>query len=136
LLERGPVCVHDLALPVHGWQARARRSRWRPESSRWLGTPRFHHVLGGPDHATGVIRERSGRAFDPVVAIALADAGPDLLSVDATDSLWEQTLAIEPGNSGMITTAVPAGHPVRLDAAAQLRGIRERHDPLMGPRSL
>jgi hypothetical protein len=35
----------------------------------------FHHVLGGPDHATGVIRERSGRAFDPVVATALADAG-------------------------------------------------------------
>lgn len=58
----------------------------------------FHHVLGGPDHAADVIRERSGRAFDPAVATALVDAGPGLLSVDATDSLWEQTLAMEPGN--------------------------------------
>lgn len=59
----------------------------------------FHHMLGGPHHAAGVIRERAGRAFDPAVAAALVDAGPDLLSVDATDSLWDQTLAIEPGNS-------------------------------------
>ena len=63
----------------------------------------FHHMLGGPDHAALVIRERSGRAFDPAVATALVDAGPDLLAVDAEDSLWEQTLAIEPGNSLCLT---------------------------------
>ena len=65
----------------------------------------FQQMLGGPHHAANVIRERSGRAFDPAIAMALLDAGPDLLSVDAISSQWDRILAIEPGNSLRLNTA-------------------------------
>jgi HD-GYP domain-containing protein (c-di-GMP phosphodiesterase class II) len=95
------------------WDGRGAPARLRgeeiPLGTRIVQVARdatFQRVLGGPDHAASVIRERSGRAFDPAIATALLDAGPQLLSVDGTGSLWDQTLAVEPGN------------PLRLDTPA------------------
>jgi DNA-binding CsgD family transcriptional regulator len=44
-----------------------------------------------------VVRRRAGGAFDPAVAIPLADAAAELLDFDADASAWEETLACEPG---------------------------------------
>jgi HD-GYP domain-containing protein (c-di-GMP phosphodiesterase class II) len=44
-----------------------------------------------------VVRERAGGAFDPAVAIPLADAAGELLGLDADAPAWEETLAREPG---------------------------------------
>jgi HD-GYP domain-containing protein (c-di-GMP phosphodiesterase class II) len=57
----------------------------------------FQHMLGGAEFATRVIRKRAGGAFDPAVAIPLADAAAELLAFDADASAWEETLACEPG---------------------------------------
>jgi HD-GYP domain-containing protein (c-di-GMP phosphodiesterase class II) len=56
----------------------------------------FHHMLGGSEHAVAVVRERSGGAFDPAVAGALAES-PELLAPGTGTSAWEATLAAEPG---------------------------------------
>jgi hypothetical protein len=40
-----------------------------------------------------VVRKRAGGAFDPAVAIPLADAAPELLALDTGSSVWEETLA-------------------------------------------
>jgi HD-GYP domain-containing protein (c-di-GMP phosphodiesterase class II) len=53
--------------------------------------------LGGAELAARVVRERAGGAFDPAVAIPLADAAAELLALDAGGSAWEETLAHEPG---------------------------------------
>jgi HD-GYP domain-containing protein (c-di-GMP phosphodiesterase class II) len=58
----------------------------------------FQRLLGGPDFAAEVVRRRAGGAFDPAVAIPLADAAPELLALDADESVWEETLACEPGS--------------------------------------
>jgi DNA-binding CsgD family transcriptional regulator len=52
--------------------------------------------LGGREHAARVVRERAGGAFDPEVAICLADNVGDILVVDRGPSAWEETLACEP----------------------------------------
>jgi HD-GYP domain-containing protein (c-di-GMP phosphodiesterase class II) len=57
----------------------------------------FQHMLGGAEFAAGVVRRRAGGAFDPAVAIPLADAATELLAFDAGASAWEETLACEPG---------------------------------------
>jgi HD-GYP domain-containing protein (c-di-GMP phosphodiesterase class II) len=57
----------------------------------------FQHMLGGPEFAAGVVRRRAGGAFDPAVAIPLADGAAELLTLDADGSAWEETLAGEPG---------------------------------------
>jgi len=57
----------------------------------------FQHILGGAEFAAGVVRKRAGGAFDPAVAIPLADAAPELLALDTDGSVWEETLACEPG---------------------------------------
>jgi hypothetical protein len=57
----------------------------------------FQHMLGGAEFAAGMVRKRAGGAFDPAVAIPLADAAADLLALDADGSAWEETLAREPG---------------------------------------
>jgi HD-GYP domain-containing protein (c-di-GMP phosphodiesterase class II) len=57
----------------------------------------FQYMLGGAEFAAGVVRRRSGGAFDPAVAIPLADAAAELLALDADGSAWEETLACEPG---------------------------------------
>ena len=40
----------------------------------------FQRMLGGPEHAARVVRGRAGGAFDPAVAVPLADAAPELLA--------------------------------------------------------
>jgi HD-GYP domain-containing protein (c-di-GMP phosphodiesterase class II) len=57
----------------------------------------FQRMLGGSEFAAGVVRRRSGGAFDPAVAIPLADGAAELLALDADGSAWEETLACEPG---------------------------------------
>jgi hypothetical protein len=57
----------------------------------------FQRMLAGPEFAAGVVRKRAGGAFDPAVAIAFADAAPDLLALETDASAWEETLACEPG---------------------------------------
>jgi HD-GYP domain-containing protein (c-di-GMP phosphodiesterase class II) len=55
----------------------------------------FQGMLGGTDHAARVIRERAGRAFDPVVAMQLADDAPELLAEGDSESAWDETMAAE-----------------------------------------
>jgi hypothetical protein len=57
----------------------------------------FQHMLGGPEFAAQVVRGRAGGAFDPAVALPLADAATELLALDAAGSAWKETLACEPG---------------------------------------
>jgi hypothetical protein len=56
----------------------------------------FQRLLGGAEFAAGVVRRRAGGAFDPAVAIPLADAAAELLALDDAFVL-EETLASEPG---------------------------------------
>ncbi len=53
----------------------------------------FQRVVGGPDHALEVVRERAGRAFDPDVVATLST---DLLGPEPEGSVWLETLALEP----------------------------------------
>jgi HD-GYP domain-containing protein (c-di-GMP phosphodiesterase class II) len=56
----------------------------------------FQRMLGGPEDAAHVVRERAGGAFDPAIAERLAlDAG-EILDLDDDRSAWEETLACEP----------------------------------------
>ena len=57
----------------------------------------FQRMLGGAEFAARVVRKRAGGAFDPDVAIPLADAAAELLALDTEGSAWEETLACEPG---------------------------------------
>jgi HD-GYP domain-containing protein (c-di-GMP phosphodiesterase class II) len=57
----------------------------------------FQRELGGVELAARVVRERAGGAFDPDVAIPLADAAGELLALEADAPAWEETLAREPG---------------------------------------
>ena len=52
--------------------------------------------LGGVEHAVGLVRDRSGHAFDPRVAACLVEDGPAVLALDNGASAWDATLAIEP----------------------------------------
>lgn len=55
----------------------------------------FQRMLGGVDHAACVVRDRAGGAFDPEVAVLLADEAGDILDL-APGSAWQETLACEP----------------------------------------
>lgn len=57
----------------------------------------LQQMLGGPERAARVVRERSGGAFDPEVAGLVADRAAEMLALDAGGSAWERTLAAEPG---------------------------------------
>jgi HD-GYP domain-containing protein (c-di-GMP phosphodiesterase class II) len=57
----------------------------------------FQCLLGGTDHALKVMRSRSGKAFDPDVATALAEGIPEILTFDHPGSVWAEMLAQEPG---------------------------------------
>ncbi|MGI8731530.1 MAG: HD domain-containing phosphohydrolase [Solirubrobacteraceae bacterium] len=54
-------------------------------------------MLGGPEHAARLARERAGAAFDPEVAACLADDADELLAVEEGASLWVAVLDAEPG---------------------------------------
>jgi HD-GYP domain-containing protein (c-di-GMP phosphodiesterase class II) len=56
----------------------------------------FQRLLGGEEYAARIVRERAGHAFDPAIATLLADEAHDLLTLDAADSAWEETLRGEP----------------------------------------
>jgi HD-GYP domain-containing protein (c-di-GMP phosphodiesterase class II) len=57
----------------------------------------FQSLLGGDEHVAGVMRERAGHAFDPEVAACLADDAGGMLASGDEGSVWEETLAREPG---------------------------------------
>ncbi|SFR29172.1 regulatory protein, luxR family [Lentzea waywayandensis] len=57
----------------------------------------FQQMLAGDDVAAEVMRERAGGAFDPDVALPLADHAGKVLAMDPDASVWAQTLASEPG---------------------------------------
>ena len=53
-------------------------------------------LVGGREYALRVIRERSGKAFDPDVVAALLGDGGEALELPETGSLWEEVLQREP----------------------------------------
>ena len=53
-------------------------------------------LIGGPDYAVGVIRDRAGKAFDPDVVAALLADGGEALAFAETGSLWAEVLQREP----------------------------------------
>jgi HD-GYP domain-containing protein (c-di-GMP phosphodiesterase class II) len=53
-------------------------------------------LVGGPERAARVVRQRAGHAFDPAVATLLADDAGELLSFDDDASAWDEVLAREP----------------------------------------
>jgi HD-GYP domain-containing protein (c-di-GMP phosphodiesterase class II)/DNA-binding CsgD family transcriptional regulator len=59
-------------------------------------------LLGGVDAATAVVRERTGRWFDPAIAATFAVCGPELLRRHAEVDVWHEVLAIEPDPSRRI----------------------------------
>ena len=57
----------------------------------------FQRMLGGEEFAASVLRERAGHAFDPAIAIRLADDAAEFFAPpDGDASTWEHTLACEP----------------------------------------
>jgi HD-GYP domain-containing protein (c-di-GMP phosphodiesterase class II) len=62
----------------------------------------FQCLLGGTDHALRVMRDRSGKAFDPDVVTVLAEGMPDILIADDSGSVWTELLAREPGERLML----------------------------------
>jgi HD-GYP domain-containing protein (c-di-GMP phosphodiesterase class II) len=56
----------------------------------------FQCLLGGTDHVLRVMRDRSGKAFDPDVVTVLAEGLPDILAFDDSSSVWAELLAREP----------------------------------------
>jgi HD-GYP domain-containing protein (c-di-GMP phosphodiesterase class II) len=56
----------------------------------------IQRMVGGVEHAVGVIRERAGHAFDPQVAACLVDDPAEILAVGHEASAWGETLACEP----------------------------------------
>ncbi len=53
-------------------------------------------MLGGPQRASQVARERAGAAFDPEIATLLADRADELLAIDPAVSVWDEVLGREP----------------------------------------
>jgi HD-GYP domain-containing protein (c-di-GMP phosphodiesterase class II) len=62
----------------------------------------FQCLLGGTDHVLRVMRDRSGKAFDPDVVTVLAEGMPDILAFDDSGSVWAEILAREPGGMLML----------------------------------
>ncbi len=56
----------------------------------------FQRLLGGPEHAERLVRERAGHAFDPEVVTCLVADGSEILALDEGASAWDEVLAVEP----------------------------------------
>ena len=56
----------------------------------------LHQMLGGPQHAARVVRERGGHGLDPRIADRLADDAGEILDLDEGASAWAESLACEP----------------------------------------
>lgn len=73
-------------------------------------------TLGDFEFVAGLMRQRSGAAFDPSVAGLVADNPAEFLDLGSGSSLWEDTLAAEPRpwmmlETGAVDTALAAmGH--------------------------
>ena len=50
----------------------------------------FQRMLGGPEVAARVLRKRARGAFDPAIAMRLADGAAEILSVDESASVWDE----------------------------------------------
>jgi HD-GYP domain-containing protein (c-di-GMP phosphodiesterase class II) len=59
--------------------------------------------VGGPDTALAVVRERSGRIYDPRIAACFLKLGPQLLTRLQSESAWDGVLATEPAPWQMLT---------------------------------
>ena len=57
----------------------------------------FQRMLGGEERVVQLTRERAGHAFDPDVAACLVDHASEILAAGEQPSVWEETLACEPG---------------------------------------
>ncbi len=58
----------------------------------------YQTMVGGEEHATRVIRDRAGYAFDPDVAMVLSDNASEILSTgEDAPTVWESVLDAEPG---------------------------------------
>ena len=62
----------------------------------------FQCLLGDTDYVLRVMRDRSGKAFDPDVVMALAEGMPDILGFDESGSVWAEMLAQEPAEMLML----------------------------------
>jgi len=56
----------------------------------------IYHQAGGAEVADAVVRQRSGKEFDPELARLWLQNSHDLLSRLALDSVWDQVLSAEP----------------------------------------
>jgi HD-GYP domain-containing protein (c-di-GMP phosphodiesterase class II) len=56
----------------------------------------FQGLLGGVEHATRLVGERAGHAFDPRVAACLVENASEILALDESASAWDEVLALEP----------------------------------------
>jgi HD-GYP domain-containing protein (c-di-GMP phosphodiesterase class II) len=56
----------------------------------------FQRLIGGAEHATRLVRERAGHAFDPEVAACLVAQSAEILELDEAGSAWDEVLAQEP----------------------------------------
>ena len=113
LCEVGEMLTEQLGLPasIHGlfafvterWDGKGLLGRAsgeeNPLAMRIANVARdaaLQEELGGSEHAARVVRERAGGAFDPEIAVCLADNVEEVLAVDRGPSAWEETLACEP----------------------------------------
>ncbi|HSK21742.1 MAG TPA: HD domain-containing phosphohydrolase [Egicoccus sp.] len=71
--------------------------------------------LGGPEAALRMVRDRSGRWFDPALAVTFARVGPGLLRRMSESDVWQEVLAVEP-------RPVKRLPPSRLDEVAAVFG--------------
>lgn len=86
----------------------------------------FQQLLGGTGRAAAVVRQRSGGAFDPVVAQALVDGADEILALEEHQgSVWDATLAAEPH-----PTKVVEGHAVD-DALAAMGDFADLVSPYL-----
>ena len=99
-----PARVRDLfALMTERWDGRGRLRRARgdeiPMALRIAHVGRdaaFQCLRGGAGYAAGVVASRRGKAFDPAVAVALADGAGEILAVEPGRSAWAEALTLEP----------------------------------------
>jgi len=75
----------------------------------------LQRMLGGPEHAGRIIRERAGAAFDPELARLVADSADELLALE-DGSVWDEVLACEPAP------------PMQLEGAAIDRALAAMGD--------
>jgi HD-GYP domain-containing protein (c-di-GMP phosphodiesterase class II) len=73
----------------------------------------LQQLIGGPEYAARVVGERAGHAFDPAVVAPLVAEYPEILAWNDAGSVWEETLAAEPGpaaalDSGALDDALAA----------------------------